>query len=86
MIPTDQNSRRIQKIYATGCEGKDVADLKSLLTRLDAVLIDVRFVPTACQIEWSKTYLQILLKEKIPSSPTARQSNIQGRQTLYSES
>ena len=43
--------------------------MKPLLSRLDAVLIDVRFAPTSRHLEWRKNYLQLLLKEKYRHVP-----------------
>jgi hypothetical protein len=53
-----------QKIYATGFSGKDFAALPGLIEALDAVLIDIRFAPSAQPIRWSKPYLSLLLKKK----------------------
>lgn len=53
-----------QKIYATGFSGKDFAALPALVKRLDAVLIDIRFAPSAQPIRWSKDYLSLLLRKK----------------------
>ena len=52
-------------IYTTGFADKDFTLLPDLLDFLDAVLIDVRFAPTAGkQIEWRKDYLRLLLKDR----------------------
>ncbi len=52
------------KVYTTGYTGKEVGDLKPLLTTLDAVLFDVRFSPHSRVLKWTQSYLQVLLKEK----------------------
>lgn len=53
-----------QKIYTTGFAGKRVEDLPALLTKLEAVLIDVRFNPPQMPLSWSENYLRILLKRR----------------------
>lgn len=52
------------KIYTTGYGGKKIADLKPMLDALDAVLVDVRFVPHSEILHWRKTYLKVLLDWK----------------------
>lgn len=52
------------KFYTAGCAGKDINDLKPLLKRLDAVLVDVRFSPTSELMCWRQIYLKTLLREK----------------------
>jgi uncharacterized protein (DUF488 family) len=52
------------KIYTTGFEGKDVADLPKLLENLDAVLADIRFTPFSKDFEWRREYLKLLLKNR----------------------
>lgn len=49
------------KIYTTGYGGKNIADLKPMLDALDAVLVDIRFVPHSDILHWRKTYLKVLL-------------------------
>lgn len=56
-------------IYTTNCLDKDYADLKPLLERLDAQLIDVRFAPSNKPVQWSKGYLQLLLKRNYQHFP-----------------
>ena len=68
-MTAEQKINTAQKIYTTGCRGRDVGDLKPLLTTLDAVLIDVRLVPTSRHLEWRKNYLQLLLKERYRHIP-----------------
>jgi hypothetical protein len=53
-----------QRIYTTGYEGREVTDLPALLTRLDAILIDIRFAPSDRPIQWRKDYLKLLLKQR----------------------
>jgi uncharacterized protein (DUF488 family) len=57
------------KYYTTGFAGKDINDLKTMLDRLDAVLIDVRFSPTGETMRWRKIYLKALLREKYHHLP-----------------
>lgn len=52
------------KIYTTGYGGKNINDLKPLLDALDAVLVDVRFVPHSEILHWRRTYLKVLLDWK----------------------
>jgi uncharacterized protein (DUF488 family) len=52
------------RIYSTGYTGKDINDLKPMLSALDAVLVDVRFSPTSRVLHWRQIYLKILLKHK----------------------
>ena len=54
----------MQKIYTTGYGGKNIADLKSMLGALDAVLIDIRFAPHSEILHWRKVYLKVLLDRK----------------------
>jgi hypothetical protein len=56
-------------IYTTSCRDKDYADLKPLLQKLDAQLIDVRFSPSDKPVQWSKGYLQLLLKRNYQHFP-----------------
>lgn len=56
-------------IYTTSCCDKDYADLKPLLERLDAQLIDVRFTPSDKPVQWSKGYLRLLLKRNYQHFP-----------------
>jgi hypothetical protein len=52
-------------IYTTGFANKDFTHLPDLLRFLDAILIDIRFKPTADkQIQWRKDYLRLLLKDR----------------------
>ena len=68
-MSAEQTIYPAQKIYTTGCTGREIGDLKPLLTRLTAVLIDVRLTPTAPHLEWRKNYLQLLLKERYRHIP-----------------
>lgn len=54
----------MRKIHTTGYGGKNVADLKPMLDALDAVLVDIRFVPHSEILHWRKTYLKVLLDWK----------------------
>lgn len=53
-----------KKIFTTGYTGKAIGDLKPLLETLDAMLIDIRFVPSSRIMHWQKVYLKALLGEK----------------------
>jgi len=53
------------KFYTTGFAGKEINDLKPMLERLDAILIDVRFSPSESErLRWRQIYLKALLREK----------------------
>ena len=54
----------INRIFATGCAGKDINDLKPLVESLGAILVDIRFVPDSEVIFWRQIYLKILLGRK----------------------
>jgi hypothetical protein len=56
-------------IYTTSCRDKDYADLKPLLERLDAQLVDIRFSPSDKPVQWSKGYLHLLLKRNYQHFP-----------------
>ncbi len=51
-------------IYTTGYTGKDINDLKPMLSALDAALVDVRFAPTSQILHWRQMYLKVLLGRK----------------------
>jgi hypothetical protein len=57
------------KFYTTAYAGKDINDLKPMLDRLDAVLVDVRFSPTSEIMRWRQIYLKTLLREKYHHVP-----------------
>ena len=57
------------KFYTTGCAGKDINDLKPLLDRLNAILVDVRFSPISEIMFWRQIYLKTLLREKYHHIP-----------------
>lgn len=53
------------KFYTTGFAGKEINNLKPMLERLDAILIDVRFSPGESErLRWRQIYLKALLREK----------------------
>lgn len=52
------------QIYSTGYTGKDINELKPMLSALDAVLADVRFSPTSQVMHWRQIYLKTLLKHR----------------------
>jgi hypothetical protein len=56
-------------IYTTSCLDKDYADLKPLLEWFDARLVDIRFAPSDKPVQWSKGYLQLLLKRSYQHLP-----------------
>jgi hypothetical protein len=58
------------KFYTTSCAGKDINDLRPLLSARDAVLVDVRFSPASSEImSWRQIYLKALLREKYRHLP-----------------
>lgn len=61
---TDIAQQREVKFYTTGFSGRDINDLKQMLDRLDAVLIDVRFSPINELMRWRQVYLKALLRER----------------------
>jgi uncharacterized protein (DUF488 family) len=63
-------SKPDQKIYTTGFEGREVTALPQLLSRLEAILIDIRFAPAGMPLKWSKEYLKLLLKRKYLHVPS----------------
>jgi len=54
----------INRIYATGYRGKDINDLKPLVESLNAILVDIRFVPYGQVMVWRQIYLKALLGKK----------------------
>lgn len=66
---TDIALQRENKFYTTGFAGKEINDLKPMLERLDAILIDVRFFPTSELMRWRQIYLKTLLREKYRHIP-----------------
>lgn len=54
----------INRIFATGYAGKDINDLKPLVDRLGAILVDIRFTPDSQVMVWRQIYLKILLGSK----------------------
>lgn len=61
---TDIALQREVKFYTTGFSGRDINDLKPMLDRLDAMLVDVRFSLTSELMRWRQVYLKALLREK----------------------
>jgi Protein of unknown function, DUF488. len=57
------------KIFTTGYTGKAVEQLPALLDFYEAVLADIRFAPTSRHLEWRKTYLALLLKNRYRHVP-----------------
>ncbi len=57
------------KFYTTGFAGKDINDLKPMLSVFGAVLIDVRFSTTSDAMRWRQIYLKTLLREKYHHLP-----------------
>lgn len=66
---TETATQQKIKFYTTGYTGKDINDLKPMLDRLDAVLVDVRFSPTGETLRWRQIYLKALLREKYHHVP-----------------
>lgn len=50
--------------YTTGYTGKPVEQLPALLDYYDAVLADIRFAPVSRHLEWTKSYLALMLKDR----------------------
>ena len=50
-------------IYSTGYTGKSIVDLAPMLSRLNAVLIDIRYSPASWVPQWRFQELQALLGE-----------------------
>lgn len=61
---TDSAPQREVKFYTTGFSGRDIGDLKPLVDRLDALLVDVRFSPNNELMRWRQIYLKTLLRGK----------------------
>ncbi len=59
----------MQKIFTTGYTGQDINDLKPMLESLDAILVDIRFVPESQILHWRQMYLKILLGKKYRHIP-----------------
>lgn len=57
------------KIYTTGYTGRRVEDLPALLDARSAVLADIRFAAASRHLEWRKTYLALLLKDRYRHVP-----------------
>ena len=53
-----------QKIFTTGYTAKDINELHPMLDALDAVLVDIRFVPYSQVLHWRQIYLKVLLGSK----------------------
>jgi uncharacterized protein (DUF488 family) len=49
------------RIYTTGFSSKNINDLKPLVENLDALLIDIRFLPESDVMVWRQIYLKALL-------------------------
>ena len=54
----------INRIFATGYQSKDINDLKPLVDRLGAILVDIRFAPYSQVMFWRQVYLKTLLGKK----------------------
>lgn len=61
---TDAAPQREVKFYTTGFSGRDISDLKPMLDRLDAVVVDLGFSPTNELMRWRQVCLKALLREK----------------------
>ena len=61
---TETAPQRKNRFFTTGFSSKDINDLKPMLDRLDAVLVDVRFSPTSEIMRWRQIYLKTLLRAK----------------------
>ena len=70
LLETEPAKQTKQKIYTTGFGSREVTDLPKLLESLNAILIDIRFIPEVKPIQWSKEYLKLLLKNKYLHVPS----------------
>lgn len=61
---SDSEPQREIKFYTTGFAGRDINDLKPMIDRLDAMLVDLRFSPTSDLMRWRQVYLKTLLRGK----------------------
>ncbi len=59
----------MQKIFTTGYTGKDINELKPMLSSLEAILVDIRFAPFSQVLHWRQMYLKILLGKKYLHAP-----------------
>lgn len=61
--------------YTTGYTGKQVEQLPALLDYYDAVLADIRFAPASRRLEWTKSYLSLMLKDRYRHLPALGNRN-----------
>ena len=55
----------INRIFTTGCGGgKNISDLKPLVERRGAILVDIRFAPYSQVLVWRQIYLKTLLGKR----------------------
>ena len=57
-------ARYLVNFYTTGYTGKAVEQLPALLDFNDAVLADIRFAPVSRHLQWTKSYLSLMLKDR----------------------
>ena len=69
LLEADPTPVSEQRIYTTGYEGREVTDLPGLLKHLDAILIDIRFIPPDRPLKWRKDYLKLLLRKRYMHVP-----------------
>lgn len=62
--PLPQESGRSLRAYAIGYGGRSVDEVVALVERYDAVLADIRLVPTSRRPEWSRRNLEARFGEK----------------------
>ena len=54
----------LKNFYTTGYTGKAVEQLPALLDFNDAILADIRFAPVSRHLQWTKSYLSLMLKDR----------------------
>jgi hypothetical protein len=76
------SKQMINRIFATGYQGKDINDLKPLVERLDAILVDIRFAPYSEVIIWRRVYLKTLLGAKYLHIANLGNRNFKDRESI----
>lgn len=63
------------KIFTTGYTGQRHESLPALLDFHEAVLADIRFGPSSRHLQWTKNYLELLLKNRYIHVPALGNRN-----------
>jgi len=63
------------KFFTTGYTGKSVEQLPGLLDFYEAILADIRFAPVSRQLQWTKNYLSLMLKNRYRHVPALGNRN-----------